>query len=718
MFRARCWAAYLLTALTGIFTPSAAQPGGPAPVYSFPAASPESVGLSTEALKALDAAAQGYVDRDEAVGAELMVIKDRKTVWHTAHGLADREQRTALKTGSIYCVRSMTKPFVGTAVQMLIDEGKLSLSDHAAKYLPRFDSDSHRGITIAHLLTHTSGLPLSSLLAVDHRSLKGVQEVASLAAGATLQSTPGEKFSYSDDGTDTLTAIIEKVSGRPAEEFIQARILTPLGMSDAIPLLKAGDPRRARMIPLYGGSSGAWSRVWSPDQDALFPYFLGSQSMYCTCEDYARFLCLWADGGVAGGTRLLSKEAIDRGLTPANQMGYPCGFTGVRADYGQLWMTWVEPGRTPPARVAFGHGGSDGTVAWIWPEKELIILYFTQSRGGLSSLSIEAEIDQHLFGGASNARQPFAPVLGVYWDAGKQMYRAVVERGGKLHIEVPGQFFGALAPGAEADRWAFELDKTAEISFVRGPDQKVAAVELISGGKVVSRCERVAPDASLPSADAVVEKVLAAHGTVGADGMGAVLRTGSIDMPALKRHMTFTNLVSGPRMRIEVSMNGAVVQTTISDEEHVWTRTGAAKAERASAVAEEQTLLEHPWRAFGDWRKSFAQVQVVGRTSVDGTPALVVRCIPRKGYPAAMLVDEQSGLLLGVEKQVVIPGLGVVGASVRHSDFRDVGGVKLPFKSETTFASPMLGKSFAVIDSAQVGAATSADSFADPTKGP
>lgn len=213
---------------------SRSAPPTPSSPYTFPQATPESVCLTTQALTELDNAIKGYIDRDEAVCAELLVIKNRKTILHTAHGQADRENSKPLATGSIFCVRSMTKPIAGTAIQMLIDEGKLSLFDHASKYLPAFDSDTHRDITIAHLLTHTSGLPLSSLIKTDHRMLTSVQDVADLASKATLGFAPGAGFNYSDDGTDTLTAIIEKASGQRADDFIQTRILTPLGMANLL----------------------------------------------------------------------------------------------------------------------------------------------------------------------------------------------------------------------------------------------------------------------------------------------------------------------------------------------------------------------------------------------------------------------------------------------------------------------------------------------------
>src|SRR6185503_11588162 len=127
----------------------------------FPPASPESVGLTTSHLQAIVKQIRDWVDDDQAVGAEIHIIKNRKTVLHETAGWMDRENKVAMKPDTIFCVRSMTKPVVGAAIQILVDEGKIGLDDPAAKFLPSFDNDKSRAIKVRHLLNHTSGLPLT-----------------------------------------------------------------------------------------------------------------------------------------------------------------------------------------------------------------------------------------------------------------------------------------------------------------------------------------------------------------------------------------------------------------------------------------------------------------------------------------------------------------------------------------------------------------------------
>ncbi|MFT5287646.1 MAG: CubicO group peptidase (beta-lactamase class C family), partial [Planctomycetota bacterium] len=202
-------------------------------VRPFPASSALAEGVSPEALDVLDQLVQGFVDENEIVGAELMVIVNGSSILHQAYGIRDVETESPMETGSVFCVRSMTKPLIGTAIWMLLEEKRFKLNDSISKYLPAFDVEGSKDITIKHLLTHTSGLPMSQIFNADLSKLNeqgGIQAVAELGAGIELGFTPGSAFNYSDQGTDTLTALIEVVTGESATSFIEERILTPLSM--------------------------------------------------------------------------------------------------------------------------------------------------------------------------------------------------------------------------------------------------------------------------------------------------------------------------------------------------------------------------------------------------------------------------------------------------------------------------------------------------------
>jgi CubicO group peptidase (beta-lactamase class C family) len=299
---------------------------------------------------------------------------------------------------------------------MLVEEGLLKLDDPIAKYIPSFDVDSTREITIQQLITHTSGLPMSLIMASDLYALDGIQEVAKMGGGLTLEFEPGTAFNYSDQGTDTLTALIEIVSGISAAEFVKTRLLSPLGMNESVCVMSEGHPLRDRSSSKYGGGRGSWNKLWNPDQRALFPFFLGSQGLYSTLEDYARFTNFWLQDGNVDGKQLLSKELMTQVLIPGPYgLGGGTGFSGLQMDYGSLMQLWTKESGNPENKgtrevVVFGHTGSDGTHAWVFPEQNAMAFYFTQSRGTLSGIRVEQVLGE-LFLGQEVAQELTAPPL-------------------------------------------------------------------------------------------------------------------------------------------------------------------------------------------------------------------------------------------------------------------------------------------------------------------
>jgi CubicO group peptidase (beta-lactamase class C family) len=101
---------------------------------TFPYAKPESVGLFSEALEQLADTVRGYFEKDMIVGTELVVIKNRRIVLHEAIGCKDRDEQSPMERNTLLNIRSMTKPVVGTAIQMLIDGGTLALEDRAGEF--------------------------------------------------------------------------------------------------------------------------------------------------------------------------------------------------------------------------------------------------------------------------------------------------------------------------------------------------------------------------------------------------------------------------------------------------------------------------------------------------------------------------------------------------------------------------------------------------------
>jgi CubicO group peptidase (beta-lactamase class C family) len=335
---------------------------------TFSYATSEEVGISSATLEDLVRLVGDWVSDGEIIGAEFMIVKDRKIALHEAIGWNDIERGFPMRRNSIFRMRSMTKPFTGTSVLILQEEGKLNLDNRVSSYLPSFDNDLSREITLRQLLTHTGGYVQNGFPAPFY-SYGSLREVVDAVGAAGPQHAPGE-YRYSDVGSAILGAVVEQVSDMPVERFIEARILEPLGMADTHTRFSINAPWAERMNSTYRRSDGSdWTKYWDNTREQRFPFFRASGGLYSTTMDYARFLAAFMDGGMAGGTRILSEASVGEALSPSPH----------NPEYGLHWMV-SRISDLDDVKV-FGHGGSDGTIAYAIPELDFMVLYFTQSRG-------------------------------------------------------------------------------------------------------------------------------------------------------------------------------------------------------------------------------------------------------------------------------------------------------------------------------------------------
>lgn len=353
-------------------------PAAPAtPQLAAQASDPDEAGLSEAALNGLADEIASWAAAGDVMGAELLIIKDGAAVLHESVGWSDRERALPLRRNSIFRIRSMTKPLLGTAVLMLMEEGRLSLDDPVAMHLPSFDNERSRSITIRQLLTHTSGLGNHGEEDIglpsrgdEYETLRElVDDIGELGPAQA----PGE-FHYSDSGSATLGALVAEISRMPVERFIQRRILDPLGMADTHTRFTPDVPWAGRMNSTYRWSreSCGFERYWEPSMDQRFKYFRASGGVYSTPADYARFVTMWMNGGRVGHVRLLSTETVEAALRPVARRGN-------EQEYAMHWT--IQNSETANGMpLLFGHGGSDGTLALAFPAIDAVVLYFTQSR--------------------------------------------------------------------------------------------------------------------------------------------------------------------------------------------------------------------------------------------------------------------------------------------------------------------------------------------------
>ncbi len=280
------------------------------------------------------------------------------------------------------------------------------------------------------------------------------------------------------------------------------RVLQPLGMEDTYYAGDPEDPRLDRVASLYVGSAGNWNRFWRPDDEPFYPYAWGSQSLYGTPLDYARFLAMWMDDGLSDDAPVLSAEAVGRTLTPTASMAglgtdapYPTRFPGLTVYHGQMAVLHVDEypvEGAPPAGAEptiMGYSGSDGTIAWAWPDRDLMILYFTQSRGGATPIRLEAEIERLLLHPPETPPlempDEHADYVGTYTaDFGpfRNEPFEVLWRDGGLVLDIPSQFIFVLERVGQTERWTFRDEPGVAVSFARDGAGRVTGLQIHQAG--------------------------------------------------------------------------------------------------------------------------------------------------------------------------------------------------------------------------------------------
>ena len=454
---------------------------------------------STDPLVALGQVVEGYVENEYAIGAELLVIEKGKTLYHESFGLVDREDNRKWKNDTLCNIRSMTKPITSAAAQLLIDRNKLELDAPVARYLKSFDNDKSRAITVRQVLTHRSGLPLT-VFTTGPDQYSSLNELVAAAGQKGPEFEPGSKFWYSDAGTDVVGALVAEVSGEPLQDFVQREIFDPLEMTNTLYGIEASDELLSRAATGYMKMPQGWIPFWKPE-NPLYPFAWGSQTVYSTTTDYAKFLKMLMNRGRVGDRQVLSNDAVDRMLEPVSRakgMGsdaaVPTGFRNLEVYYGQMMVTYRGKGDTSGGTsgdpVAIGHSGSDGTIVWAWPERELMILYFTQSRGGMTPLKIEDQIDELIIhpGDKEQIPEELRPYVGTFianhakFDGEEFTVKA---RNGTLVLDVPSQMTFELNAPDDQGFWAFAIAPgKIRAKFDRNENKEVVGLRLHQGGNV------------------------------------------------------------------------------------------------------------------------------------------------------------------------------------------------------------------------------------------
>jgi CubicO group peptidase (beta-lactamase class C family) len=289
-----------------------------------------------------------------APGMSVAVVVDGRIAWARGFGLADVENEVEARPDTVYRIASISKPISATAILQLVEKGKLSLDDPVTKHVPSFP-DRGLGITLRHLLTHTSGIRHYKAGEMDLKEhFDSVEAALEIFKEDPLLFTPGTKYSYSSYAYNLLAAVVESASGLTFEAYLKEKVWGPAGMT-ATKLEHQGEivPHRSRQYVVAGeGVANA------PFADLSVKWAGGGT--ISTVEDLARF-AIALDQGV-----LLKPETLETMYEPMTLTD------GTRTDYGLGWDSQVdEKGRR---WIAHGGGATGGSTYILrLPEKRFAV---------------------------------------------------------------------------------------------------------------------------------------------------------------------------------------------------------------------------------------------------------------------------------------------------------------------------------------------------------
>jgi uncharacterized protein YbbC (DUF1343 family)/CubicO group peptidase (beta-lactamase class C family) len=353
---------------------SAQQPGPPV----------ASAGDRSHNLAAIDTIMQEAVAQGKIPGGVVIVGHNGTVVYRKAFGSRSIEPaREAMTVDTIFDLASLTKCIVtSTAVMQLVEQGRMSLNDTVASYLPEFAENGKGQITLRELLTHFSGLPPDLDL---KQPWQGRDTAFKMAMQERLANPPGSRFVYSDINFETLGFVVEKVSGMPLNEYAKENIFKPLGMKETSFLPPAG--WLPRIAPTQYDENERMLRGTVHDPTARrMGGVAGHAGLFSTADDLAKFA-----QSLLSDDKILSRLAIEKMSTP-QQPASAASLRGLGWDIDSPFSR--NRGELFPVG-SFGHTGFTGTSLWIDPITDTYIVILTNAvhpRGHGAAISLRSRV--------------------------------------------------------------------------------------------------------------------------------------------------------------------------------------------------------------------------------------------------------------------------------------------------------------------------------------
>src|SRR5262245_33816387 len=391
-----------------------------------PRAKPDDVGISAPRLQRIHDLMQRHIEAGNIAGSVTLVARNGRIAHLEAQGLMDIETRKPMATDAMFRIMSMTKPVVGIAVLMLMEDGKVRLNDPISKFIPEFKDlkvgvlqgtqpppppagqrgapprfytvPAEREITVKDLLTHTSGLvsgPISNSenAKVALKAKESNADYIPRLGQVPLEFQPGTRWAYSAQaGFDTLVLVVERASGMKFDQFAAQRIFGPLGMKDTF--FYPAESFNPRIATLY--SKNADKGLVKQNNPGFMngAFFSGGGGIFTTAEDYLQFGQMLLNGGQLNGKRLLGPRTVEMmrsAFIPDTLQGRARG-----ESFGLSVRVLTDPVQrgTALSTGSFGWSGAYGTHFWVDPKEKVVAIMMTQTANAEARADFETAVMQ------------------------------------------------------------------------------------------------------------------------------------------------------------------------------------------------------------------------------------------------------------------------------------------------------------------------------------
>jgi CubicO group peptidase (beta-lactamase class C family) len=657
----------------------------------------DSVGL-TEKLAAIEKAIEEKRNEFGVPGVAVAVVKDDKVVFQKGFGLRDVERNLPVTPDTLFAIGSCGKAFTAMAAVISQDEGKLSLDDSPKKHLPYFklqDPEADAKITVRDLLHHSSGLDRTDIS--WYTGALNREEAIRVAGLAKPTAKFREKFQYQNTMYSAAGEIVARANQTTWEDYIAERFFKPLGMKSSDTSIKQM-VKAADFATGYSLAEKKATKAMLRDLTNIAP----AGSINSNVKDMPQWVRLMLGGGVFEGKRFVSEKGFAEIVKKHISMG--------GAGYGLGWMLSEWNGR----QVVSHEGGIDGfnSLVALMPDQKLGLVVLTN----VSSSALPRRISDVVFDnivskpqgnftgpkmidgetgaekGLATASLPqYKELIGKYELNGES--GEITTKDDKVVLSVPGQAAYTLVEKAKDAFGVRELPDTYRLTVKRNAAGEIIGFLLKQpdGEFDVKRVLEPPADASAKfevTIDELMAKTIAAAGgEANLRKHHSMMMTSALDFENQGLTGELVARAQAPNLTASVVTVTGLGKKIATMREYFDGSGGGAELSFALPETLKDKRLEDA-RVAADfyellnWKTLFKTVTIKEKSKVDDEEVYVVVKTPEKGNPITDYISTKSFLTLKRDRTVGVgAGQGAIRIGETYSDYRNVDGVMIPFKS-------------------------------------